>query len=154
LKNHEKLCHQFETQKAQMPTNMISGKQPYTNFRNHAKMFKMEYVIYADFEDSELADRSEYQNHTPCDYRLVAVDVKQRKVLHDVYRGPDCIDRFISKIDSICNGFVKQIERRVPMDLLKDEEQDDYDSADTCHICLTALDEDKVRDHEPRNEMK
>jgi hypothetical protein len=50
LKNHEKLCHEFETQKVQMPTKMISDKQPHTNFTNHAEMLKMEYVIYADFE--------------------------------------------------------------------------------------------------------
>jgi hypothetical protein len=61
-------------------------------------MLKMEYVIYADFEtltippyyaDSELTERSEYQNHTPCGYGIVAVDRSSRSA-RDKRRAPVC----------------------------------------------------------------
>jgi hypothetical protein len=130
LKNHEKLCHEFETQRVKMPTETINGGTPYTNFRNHARMMKMDFVVYADFEalttppaseGCDYTDANDYQYHTPCGYGLVAIDCRQRKVLHDVYRGPDCIDRFITKIDSICTDFVRQIKRRIPMEELTPE---------------------------------
>ena len=167
LEMHREDCLAINgTQAIRMPE---AGSKIY--FKNHQKMLPVLFAIYADFEAiTEKIDNclppdgksytSTYQSHKACGYAYKLVcryDQKYSKP-EVIYRGPDCIEKFIRDMlseVSHCQRMVRE-EFQKPLVMTKENEID-YQNATKCHICnrrfkvVDGKDVDggklKVRDH-------
>ena len=169
LENHREDCLAINgTQAIRMPEK---GSKIY--FKNHQKMLPAPFVVYADFEAiTEKIDRclpsdgksytTTYQSHRACGYGYKLVcryDNRYSKPV-EIYRGEDCIEKFIMKMLSEvedCQRIVKE-EFQKPLNMSVQNERD-FQNSTVCHICerrfkpkdLVILDDgdimNKVRDH-------
>ena len=145
LEIHREDCLSINgTQAIKMPE---AGSKIY--FKNHQKMLPVPFAIYADFEAiTEKIDNclppddksytSTYQSHKACGYAYKLVcryDQKYSKP-EVIYRGPDCIQKFIRDMlseVSHCQRIVIE-EFQKPLVMTKENERD-YQNATKCHIC-------------------
>ena len=147
---------------------MVNGEQRvkletgYVEFKNDSNKMRVPFKIYADFEcilktcnasagscDSSWSVKE--CEHIPCGfgYKVVCVDNKFSKDVV-VYRGKDCVKKFISCIldeyeycRCICrDNFNKSL-------IMSAEEEEMFQNACSCWICgkLFDLIDEKVRDH-------
>ena len=164
LDQHQVLCLQNKTQAVVM---MPEGSK--IVFENYNSRFPAEYVGFFDFEavcPPKL---------TPCNtcqgdqrrcrcltkivsiqevvtFALVLVDSDHRVVHHRTYTGEDAIDVFLAHLVRLEKKLALALNRHPLCPSLTPGQMQDFDSADTCHICqLTFRDDDvKVRDHNHR----
>ena len=83
-------------------------------FKNHFKKLKAPFAIYADFEfltvpidvksKSTKAKTTSYQNHRPCGFMIHVVNAITGSSKPYLYRGEDCMDRFVEKINKVREG--------------------------------------------------
>ena len=163
LKIHREDCLAINgTQAIKMPK---AGSKIY--FQNHQKMLPAPFAIYADFEAvTEKIDScqpsdgksytSTYQSHKACGYGYKLVcryDNKYSKPV-EIYRGEDCIQKFIIKMLSEvkdCQRIVRE-EFQKPL-FMTDKNERDFQNATKCHICVRKFTpslkggKEKVRDH-------
>ena len=162
LENHKQDCLAINgTQAIKMPE---AGSKIY--FKNHKKMLPVPFVIYADFEAiTEKIDgcqpsdgqsyTSTYQSHKACSYGYKLVcryDNRYSKPV-EIYRGEDCIEKFIMKMLSEvkdCQRIVRE-QFQKPL-VMTDKNERDYQNSTKCHICKIKFNEQKpskqkVRDH-------
>ena len=147
---------------------VINGEQRvklnsgYIEFKNYSDKMRLPFKIHADFEcilqkcdasagscDSSWSVKE--CDHVPCvfGYKVVCVDDRFSKDVV-VYRGEDCVNRFISCIlneyeycRKVCkNYFNKSL-------IMSDKEEEMFQDACSCWICgkLFDLMDEKVRDH-------
>ena len=162
LENHKQDCLAINgTQAIKMPE---AGSKIY--FKNHKKMLPVPFVIYADFEAiTEKIDgcqpsdgqsyTSTYQSHKACSYgyKLVCRYDKRYSKPVEIYRGEDCIEKFIMKMLSEvkdCQRIVRE-QFQKPL-VMTDKNERDYQNSTKCHICKIKFNEQKpskqkVRDH-------
>ena len=135
-------------------------------FKNHQKMLPAPFAIYADFEAiTEKIDNclppdgksytSTYQSHKACGYayKLVCIYDEKYSKPEVIYRGEDCIQKFIREMlseVSHCQRIVRE-EFKKPL-VMTDSDERDYQNANKCHICTRKFNEQKppkrkVRDH-------
>ena len=107
LENHKQDCLLLNgTQAIKMP---VEGSKIY--FKNHQKMLPVPFAIYADFEaiteridgcipSDQQSYTSTYQSHQACGYgyKLVCRYDKRYSKPVEIYRGEDCIQKFIMKM--------------------------------------------------------
>ena len=96
-----------------------------------------------------------YQSHQACGYgyKLVCRYDKRYSKPVEIYRGEDCIEKFIMKMLSEvedCQRIVKE-EFQKPLNMTVENERD-FQNSTVCHICERKFNEDKpskqkVRDH-------
>ena len=134
----------------------------YVEFKNYANKMRVPFKFYADFEcilkkcDASVGscdstwNVKEYE-HIPCGFecKVVCVDDKFSKDVI-VYRGKDCVSKFISCIldeyeycRHVCrDNFNKTL-------IMSAEEEEMFQNACSCWICgkLFDLVDEKVRDH-------
>ena len=144
LENHKQDCLLLNgTQAIKMPE---VGSKIY--FRNHKKMLPVPFVIYADFEaitekinscqPSDVKSyTSTYQSHKACSYgyKLVCRYDQKYSKPEVIYRGDDCIQKFIMKMlseVSDCQKIVRE-EFKKPL-VMTDENERDYQNANKCHM--------------------
>ena len=162
LEMHRQDCLAINgTQAIRMPTE---GSKIY--FQNHQKMLPVPFVIYADFEAiTEKIDSCQpsdgqsytttYQSHKACSYgyKLVCRYDKRYSKPVEIYRGEDCIQKFIIKMLSEvedCQRIVRE-EFQKPLVMTSQNERD-FQISRVCHICERKFNEQKpskqkVRDH-------
>ena len=162
LENHKQDCLLINgTQAIKMPE---AGSKIY--FQNHQKMLPVPFVIYADFEAiTEKIDSCQpsdgqsytttYQSHKACSYgyKLVCRYDKRYSKPVEIYRGEDCIQKFIIKMLSEvedCQRIVRE-EFQKPLVMTSQNERD-FQISRVCHICERKFNEQKpskqkVRDH-------
>ena len=162
LENHKQDCLAINgTQAIKMPE---AGSKIY--FKNHKKMLPVPFVIYADFEAiTEKIDgcqpsdgqsyTSTYQSHKACSYgyKLVCRYDKRYSKPVEIYRGEDCIEKFIMKMLSEvkdCQRIVRE-QFQKPL-VMTDKNERDFQNSTKCYICEIKFNEQKpskqkVRDH-------
>ena len=164
LENHKQDCLLINgTQAIKMPEK---GSKIY--FQNHKKMLHVPvpFAIYADFEaitekidscqpsDGQSYTRT-YQSHRACGYGYKLVcryDNRYSKPV-EIYRGDDCIEKFILKMLSEVEDCQRIVRYRFQKPLfMTSQNERDFQNSTVCHICARKFNEQKplkqkVRDH-------
>ena len=120
-------------------------------------------MIYADFESilpikqdcsntDEKSCTSEKLLHVPCGASFFVKCVDERFYEKPVlFRGDDCIAKFLDAIMETAKKIQKILEHIVPMDPLTNQELMQFNDATTCSICgkdFTGPRSKKVKDHD------
>ncbi|XP_054720676.1 uncharacterized protein LOC129230303 [Uloborus diversus] len=155
LKDHHEFCKDLSPQRVKLPEK---GKN-ILKFENINFQHTLPYVIYADFESiivplhsTPPSDTTSYTEnvarHEACGYAYVVVgpDGKAVKPI-TVYRGSDAATHFVENLLDERGEIAEQMMDVKPMSLSPQEEQD-FKSAASCHICQGRLGSDRVRDHD------
>ena len=162
LENHKQDCLLINgTQAIKMPE---AGSKFF--FKNHKKMLPAPFVIYADFEAiTEKIDGCQpsdgqsytttYQSHKACSYgyKLVCRYDKRYSKPVEIYRGEDCIQKFIMKMLSEVKDCQRIVREQFQKPLVMTEKNErDFQNSTKCHICARKFNEQKpskqkVRDH-------
>ena len=149
---------------------VINGEQRvelnegFISFKNYSRQMRVPFKIYADFESilkknkkydkNGISDSSwsvKMQDHVPCGfgYKVACVDDRFTKDIV-IYRGTDCVDKFVDAILSeyeYCKGVMKDhFNKNLIMSM---EEEEVFQKPNKCWICgkLFELIDEKVRDH-------
>ena len=158
LEMHREDCLAINgTQAIRMPE---AGSKIY--FQNHQKMLPVPFAIYADFEaitekidscqpSDEKSYTRTYQSHRACGYGYKLVcryDNRYSKPV-EIYRGDDCIEKFIIKMLSEVEDCQRIVRERFQKPLVMTVRNErDFQNSTVCHICARKFrEEDKVRDH-------
>ena len=126
-------------------------------FKNYFKQIPVPFKIYADFECNlksvesyEGSYSKKYQDHVPCSfaYKLVYVDDEFTKPIV-VFRGENAAYKFIEAILKEYQYCKKVMKKHFNKNLIMSEEEEQFQSSNTCWICEKLIDDDdeKVRDH-------
>ena len=121
------------------------------------KQVSVPFKIYADFqcnlesvESYEGSHSKKHQHHISCSftYKLVSVDDKFTKSIV-VFCGKNAAYEFIKEILKECQYCKKVMEKQFNKNLIKSEEEKQFQSSNTCWICekLNDDEDEKVRDH-------
>lgn len=110
------------------------------------------YCVY-DFEailEPTQSTGNVYENHVPSSFCLLVIRSKDSSIVEEyLYRGPDCVERFIL----ILNFLAKEIPRlirssEVPLEMTQENEASHADSS-RCVICNESFSKKmKTRDHD------
>ena len=145
LENHKQDCLLINgTQAIKMPEK---GSKIY--FQNHKKMLPVPFAIYADFEAiTEKIDScqpsdgqsytSTYQSHRACGYgyKLVCRYDNTFSKPVEIYRGEDCIEKFILKMLSEVEDCQRIVRDRFQKPLfMTSQNERDFQNSTVCHIC-------------------
>jgi hypothetical protein len=160
LAKHKETCSQVNgVQAVKLPKEGTQIK-----FKNYKNQLPVPFVIYADFESLLAADKdrkmdedadesytTRYQTHHACSFGLKRVCCYDDWYSGDYtsYIGSDAAYAFLEAVVEEARGCnrIMNCEFKKPMKLT-DEEEDEYQNADYCHICNGWLeDKDAVRDH-------
>ena len=138
-------------------------RSPCVYFKNHHKSLPVPFCIYADFEcitekisSCQPSDRKsyteKYQKHTACSFGYKVVCHYDEEYSGDVviYRGEDCIERFMKCMFEEVKNCQSIIRDNFNKPLIMTEEDDKaFTKATHCHICEKKykVDDVPVRDH-------
>ena len=138
-------------------------RTPCVYFKNHHKTLPVPFGIYADFEcttekisgcqpSDKKSYTEKYQKHTACSFGYKVVCHYDKMYSRDtvIYRGEDCIQRFIKcMFDEVknCQKVIREHFNK-PLIMSKRDEKS-FKMATHCHICDKKYREDDVpvRDH-------
>jgi hypothetical protein len=156
LVSHQRLCLQFKRQAIRMPeAGFKYERQPNCKFRisGLSNTMKSKYVIYADFEALLKTNRGVKDNllntHKACGSAFAVVNSSGNVVRNYVFRGRNCMQKFIAKIEKVCKGLKIIQALNIPMKPLTPAEIQEYNNATVCHICQEKInDDEKVHDHD------
>ena len=146
LLKHQPNCARHGLQRTVLPTQ----KNKYMKFKNIAKMLKVPYVIYADFESLLIPtdEPGRKHEHQPCGYSYLIVSTLPNQHFQPVcYRGPNVLEHFFENIlnDGDILADVLKDKKEINM---TDEDETHYRQTATCHICKCPTPpDDKVQDH-------
>ena len=126
-------------------------------FKNYFKQLPVPFKIYVDFEcnlrDVEIYEGSytkKYHEHVPCSYayKVVCIDDRFSKSIV-VFRGKNAAYEFIKAILKEYQYCKKVMKKHFNKNLIMSEEEQKFQSRNTCWICGKLIDNDdeKVRDH-------
>ena len=115
------------------------------------------FKVYANFEcNLEIVESYEgsysnkYQHHIPCcfAYKLAFVDDKFTKPIV-VFRGENAGYKFVKAVLKEYEYCKKVMKKHFNKNLIMSEEEEQFQSSNTCWICEKLIDDDdeKVRDH-------
>ena len=118
-------------------------------FKNYYKQIPVPFRVYADFEcNVKIVEgyggsySKKYQNHIACSfaYKLVCVDNEFSKPIV-VYRGVNAARKFLKRfwIFEYCK---KVIKKHFNKNLIKSEEEEQFQLSNTCWICKKLIDDD------------
>ena len=148
-KNHlEKGCMASEGQQTKMP-----DKDTYIEFQKHNTKLPCPFVIYGDFEclttSSNNGIKGTYQEHKPCGYMLNGVSRIDNTRQPYLYRGEDCMKKFVEQLTEIKKDIFEKMNVNRPMDELTYEQKTEFRNATHCSICNKKFqpDDTKVQDH-------
>ena len=138
-------------------------RTPCVYFKNHHKTLPVPFGIYADFEcttekisgcqpSDKKSYTEKYQKHTACSFGYKVVCHYDKMYSRDtvIYRGEDCIQRFIKcMFDEVknCQKVIREHFNK-PLIMSKRDEKS-FKMATHCHICEKKyrVDDVPVRDH-------
>ena len=147
-KNHlEKGCMASEGQQTKMP-----DKDTHIEFEKHNAKLPCPFVIYGDFEclttNSNTGIKGTYQEHKPCGYMLNVVSRIDKTCRPYLYRGEDCMKKFVEQLTEIKKGIFEKMNVNIPMDELTYEQKTEFRNATHCSICNKKFqpDDTKVQD--------
>ena len=147
-KNHlEKGCMASEGQQTKM-----RDKDTYIEFQKHNTKLPCRFVIYGDFEclttGSNNGIKGTYQEHKPCGYMLNVVRRIDNTCQPYLYRGEDCMKKFVEQLTEIKKDIFEKMNVNRPMDELTYEQKTEFRNATHCSICNKKFqpDDTKVQD--------
>ena len=159
-KHLEKGCMAIEGQQIKLPE-----KGSYIEFDKYNTKLECPFVIYGDFEcltiksedgikgtynaKSALGEpKGAYQHHKPCGFMLNVVNRIDKTSTPYLYRGEDCMEKFIKQLSEIRSDIDEKMDVNEPMDI-SSEQEIEFKKATRCSICNKQFnpDELKVRDH-------
>ena len=150
--DHYVCCSNNETVRVEMP------KHPILKFSDGQGQLKAPFMIYVDFKsilepmvtasnNPSISHINHINKHTPsgfCTYSTFAYGEIKNPIR--LYRGKDFVEEFFKYIWSqarqLCNDYPEK-----PMIPLTKTQWKEYNSSNKCHICLTRISDNKVRDH-------
>ena len=91
-----------------------------------------------------------YQQHKPCGYMLNVVNRIDKTSIPYLYRGEDCMEKFIEQLGSIKPDIIEQIDLNIPMVISEEEEELEFRNASALIIFKHECDE-TVRDAKIQN---
>ena len=147
-KHYDEGCKTFEGQHYKLPE-----KGSTIEFFKYNTKLECPFVIYGDFEclttNSENGIKGTYQEHKPCGYMLNVVNRNDKTSTPYLYRGEDCMDKFVEQLSKIKDEIDERMRVNVPMEELTDEQELDFKNAKRCSICNKLFEDGdkKVRDH-------
>ena len=136
-----------EGQQTKMP-----DKDTYIEFERHNTKLPCLFVIYGDFEclttNSNNGIKGTYQEHKPCGYMLNVVSRIDNTCQQNLYRGEDCMIKFVEQLTEIKKDIFEKMNVNTPMDELTYEQKTEFRSATHCSICEKKFqpDDKKVQD--------
>lgn len=143
----EKGCIAIEGQHIKLPK-----KGSHIEFEKFNTKLECPFVIYGDFEclttNSTDGIKGTYQHHKPCGFMLNVVDRINKSSTPCIYRGEDCMDKFVEQLASIKDEILERMKENKPM-IISDEQELEFRNATRCSICNKHFKEEdkKVRDH-------
>ena len=164
LEDHKQDCLLLNgAQAIKMPE---AGSKIY--FKNHKKMLPAPFVIYADFESiTEKIDgclpsddksyTSTYQSHKACSYgyKLVCRYDNSYSKPVEIYRGEDCIEKFIMKMLSEVKDCIKIVIEHFQKPLvMTDKNETHFQNSTICHICERKFNEEKDKDKPSKQKVR
>ena len=160
LRSHEVYCSNKEELRIEMPKE---GRK--IEFKNHNRMIKVPFVVYADFEsivkpiksdepsDENRSFTDQYQKHVPCgfSYKIVCFDDKiwsQDPVVFRAENGDEDVGQlFVEMLERDLRKIHKEFDFAKKM-IFTRENRKEFEKAENCWICgLSLRKEGGVRDH-------
>ena len=138
-------------------------RSPCVYFKNHHNSLPVPFCIYADFEcatekisgcqpSDSRSYTQQYQKHTACSFGYKVVCHYDQKYSGDavIYRGKDCIERFMKcMFEEVknCQSIIRDNFNK-PL-IMTEEDEKAFKKATHCHICEKKykVDDVTVRDH-------
>ena len=145
-KHLEKGCMAIEGQQIKLPQ-----KGSFIEFDKYNTKLECPFVIYGDFEcltvESEDGIKGTYQHHKPCGFMLNVVDRINKKSTPYLYRGEDCMDKFVAQLSLIRQDIFEKMDVIMPMEITHEQEIE-FQNSTRCSICNKNYEPDdkKVRD--------
>ena len=152
LTSHQKFCLENDSVQITMPTGDKNVK-----FENYAARWFSPFVVYLDLEslvvpvatvknNPTISSTSALEQHLPCSYCMIVVERNNPEPLHfDIYTGPDCMERFVTKIEKLAKHFYRQ-KRKFPCFLGTAPPRDTWSKCWICNVDFNN-DAEKVLDH-------
>ena len=126
-------------------------------FKNYAARWFSPFVVYLDLEslivpvakakdNPTISSTSTIEQHLPCSYSMIVVERDNPEPLYfDIYTGPDCMERYVTKIEKLAKNFYKQ-KRNLPRFLGTSPPRDTWSKCWICNVVFNT-DNEKVLDH-------
>ena len=165
LRTHEVYCSNNEELRIEMPKARKAVCK--IEFKNHNRMIKVPFVVYADFEsivkpinsnepsgswrDEKRSFRDQYQKHMPCrfSYKIVCFDDKiwsQDPVVFRAENGDEDVGQiFVEMLERDLRKIHKEFDFAKKM-IFKRENRKEFEKAENCWICGLSLKKDGVVD--------
>ena len=152
ITSHQKFCLENDSVQITMPTGDKNVK-----FENYAARWFSPFVVYLDLEslvvpvatvrsNPTISSSSALEQHLPCSYCMIVVERNNPEQLHfDIYTGPDCMERFVTKIEKLAIHFYRQ-KRKFPCFLGTAPPRDTWSKCWICNVDFNN-DAEKVLDH-------
>ena len=124
-------------------------------FKNYFQQIPVSSKINADFEcilsnieNYECSYTKKYQDHIPCSfaYKLICVGDKFSKSII-FYRVENAAYKFIEAILKEYEYYKKVMKKHFNKNLIMTEDEEQFQSSNTCWICKRLIHDEKVRDH-------
>ena len=140
-------CKSFEGQNFKLP-----DKGSYIEFQKYNTKLECPFVIYGDFEcltvNSNEGIKGCYQEHKPCGYMLNVVNRLDKTSQPYLYRGEDCMEKFVEQLTEIKKDIFNKMNVNKPMDISTEQEME-FRKTSRCSICNKNFkpEDEKARDH-------
>ena len=147
-KHIEKGCVAIEGQNIELPK-----KGEYLEFEKCNTKLKCPFVIDGHFECLTTTSSNEikgtYQHHKPCGYMLNVKNSIDNSCQPYLYRGEDCMDKFVDQLTEIKETILSKMKTNLPMEKLSEEQKLQFKNATRCSIYNKQFQEnnERVRDH-------
>ncbi|CAN7941374.1 unnamed protein product, partial [Ixodes hexagonus] len=148
LEKHTSLCKRHTPSKTIFADD--GGKLQFDEIRY---MAEVPYFVVYDFESILSPCQTQggvYEDHIPSSFCIAVVRTSDGRIVKDrLYRGNDCVRKFISAMEDVQADVLNWIySQEAPIDMQK-ADQHAYDSATHCNICKEPFSKRiKVRDHD------
>lgn len=124
--------------------NVNDSKSEYFNNAKLGKSSKQ-----AEYLDLAVNSKTEnIATHIPCGFGYVVIDEDGDVFRKDVYRGEDCVSKFLEVMTNLAHEIMTIYGICVPLKMTYNEEKD-FSNSTECYICGIAFkkDEQRCRDH-------
>ncbi|XP_047035542.1 uncharacterized protein LOC124641502 isoform X1 [Helicoverpa zea] len=136
---------------------ILPGENSKLKFKHYERKLKINFIVYADFEsilldcDTKSSDNNttNIKLHQPSSfgyYVCCSHDSSLNKYVW--HRGPDCIEIFIKNLIRDVKRICRILSIKKSLSSLSENQRNNYDMANICHICEQPLLGDKVLDHD------
>ena len=150
---HQQKCLEQDSLQITMPS-LTKNK---VTFKNFAARWFSPFVVYLDLESlivpvttvknhPNVSSTHALEKHLPCSYCLMVIERGNPEPIHfDIYTGPDCMERFLSKIEKLAKFFYHQ-KRKYPIFIGKPPSKTFHTCCWICDVPFET-DDEKILDH-------